>query len=124
MRYFVPLVAAFICWSCSDADDFTLVGQATIKDNEHIELLYRGGGATAPDIIWVQKTSNNQKTFIGKIKWYQDSYESKIWQVNDSIIKVRLTDTSTFKGQFRDFTLNLNNRIYPNDGSMFADSTR
>ena len=124
MRYFVPLIAAFIFSSCSDTDDFTLVGQATINDNDHIELLYRGGGATAPDIIWVQKTSNNQKNFIGKIKWFQGGYESKIWQINDSIIKVRLTDTLIFKGKFRDFTLNLNNRILPNDGSMFADSTR
>ncbi len=102
-------------------NDFTVIRQTTLKNNVQIKLLYRGGGATAPDVIWVQKTFRNQKSYIGKIKWSSNSDESNIWQVNDSIIRVRLTDTLFFKGQFRDFTLNLNDAIYPNDGSAFAE---
>ena len=103
-------------------NDFILVGRETLKDSQQIELLFRAGGATDRDVIWIQKTLNNQKSYIGRIKG-DDRYKFKIWQENDSIIKIRLTDTLNISGKFRDFKINLNNRIYPNDGSMYADST-
>jgi hypothetical protein len=84
----------------------------------------RGGGATGKDVIWVKKVTNSEENYIGKIKWYLNGFDSKISQVNDSLIQVRLTDTATiWKGKFRDFTINLNNRVHFNDGSMYTDST-
>ena len=118
---FTTIICFFI--GCSFDDGLTKVGEQSLKDKSIIELCMRGGGATDIDVIWVRKTTGTNQKFIGRIKWYLNGFDTKIWQVNDSLIKVRLTDTINWKGTFRDFTLNLNNKVEPNDGSMYADST-
>ncbi len=96
----------------------------TLKDGSIITLYYLGRGATAQDVIWVTKSSKNKKKYIGKFKWFDDkSSKINIWQINDTLIKIRLTDTTIWKGVFTDFTINLNNKIETNDGSLYADSS-
>jgi len=94
-----------------------------LKDHSVIELYYSGGGATADDIIWIRKISENKKKYIGRIKWVGSNDKINIDEINDTIINIRITDTIIYKGKFREFKVNTNNKIEPNDGSMFADST-
>ena len=120
MKYLICFFITLTTWSCIFQSDYTSIGKLVLGNGDQIELLYRGGGATASDVIWVQKTSNSKDSFIAKIN-YHKKIQAKLWQINDSIIIVRLIDTAFFKGKFRDFRLNLNKRIYPNDGSPYAE---
>jgi hypothetical protein len=113
MKQLLSLLGVGLITSCSiSGSDSKIIGKDTLKNNTVIQLEMRGGGATAPDVIWVKKVTDTEENYVGKIKWYLNGFESKISQVNDSIIKVRLTDTVTiWKGQLRDFTISLNNRV-------------
>ena len=127
MKPLYSLITLFIILftGCLDlgSSEETLIGKQVIKDGSVIELYGRGGGATAADIIWVKRTPYNKDEYIGKIKWSLFEAKKEIWQTNDSIIKIKLTDTSIFKGNFRVYTINIHNKVRPNDGSMYADST-
>jgi len=125
MKY--SLVTVFViffsgCLDLGKSEDI-LIGKQLIKDGSVIELYAGGGGATAPDVVWVKRNPSNKGEYIGKIKWGLFEAESKIWQISDSIIKIRFTDTSIFKGKFRDYTINIYNKVRPHDGSLYADST-
>ncbi len=112
---FISLI--FFLNGCGFESNLIKVGKKTLNDKSVIELYYFGGGATAPDVVWVKKMVKNDQWYIGKIKWYcPDGYETNIWQINDTLIKIRFIDTSTWKGTHTDFIINTNNRIEPNDG--------
>jgi hypothetical protein len=125
MRLLLYLFVVSSIVGCSLSDNSPVViGKDTLQNKTIIQLEMRGGGATGKDVIWVKKVSNSEENYIGKIEWYLNGFDSKISQVNDSLITVRLTDTATvWKGKFRDFVINLNNKVQFNDGSMYADST-
>ncbi|MFT3910916.1 MAG: hypothetical protein QM737_15970 [Ferruginibacter sp.] len=121
MKYLIFVFTFFIC-GCWFEMTMKKVYTKQLKDNSIIEVYYSGGGATADDIIWIRKISGNKKKYIGKIKW-ADNYQIDIYEINDSLINIKFTDTTIYKSKFREFKINTNNKIEPNDGSMFADST-
>jgi hypothetical protein len=97
----------------------TVMAKCILRSGDVIELKYRGGGATAPDVIWVYKKTRNKKNIIiGKIQG-TDSEHATISEIDSNRIKIRLTDTLFKKAQFRDYIINLNNRIGRNDGSPY-----
>jgi hypothetical protein len=79
-------------------------------------------GATIPDVTWIRKVlKNGDSYFIGKIKAVFAGDKVTISQLSNTIIKIRFTDTTIWKGQFRDFTINLNKRIELNDDSPYSE---
>ena len=76
-----------------------------------IELDYSGGGATAPDIIWVKKvTKDGQKTIVGQIKDFTDSDKVDIKEIDSNYIALKFLVTD-FQDHPVVFTINLNNKI-------------
>ena len=106
--------------------DFSMVGEEvtiadkTLKDGSIIQLDFRGGGATAPDVIWVSKTNNSGKILISKFKWREKGYTTEILQTTDSTINIKFTDTSLFIGSITTFRISLMDTIHHNDGSPYA----
>lgn len=113
MKQLLYLLGIFFITGCLfSGNSSTIIAKDTLKNNTVIELEMHGGGATALDVIWVKKSTNTEEHYIGKIDWYLNGFDSKISPVNDSLINVRLTDTVTWKGQFRDFIFNLNKKVH------------
>jgi len=122
--FFLILLLFNRCAFDSFESNLERINKKALNDSTDIELYYGGGGATAPDVIWVRRIVKNKQQYIGKIKWSgTEWYKTDIEQVNDTLIKIRITDTLNWKGRFREFIISINNRIEPNDGSMYADGT-
>ena len=100
--------------------DDVRVASKTLKDNSIIQLDYRGGGATAPDVMWVSRKIKNDEILIGKFKWSEKGYMTEISQNNDDSVNIKFTDTSVFKGQITIFRISLKDTIHFNDGSPYA----
>jgi hypothetical protein len=105
----VLLIYLFLFTGCSLEIEKRKIAEYKLKDGDAIELIYRGGGATAPDYIEVKKKGSN--SIIHDIKGFDDRYLFSFNQLNDSLLKVTFTDTAYFKGQRTDVIINLNNRI-------------
>lgn len=89
-----------------------------------IELDYSGGGATAPDIIWVKKiTKDGQKTIVGQIKDFTDSDKVDIKEIDSNYIALKFLVTD-FQDHPVVFTINLNNKIERNAGYPFNQPQR
>ena len=97
------------------------IADKTLKDSSIIQLDYRGGGATAPDIIWVSRKQKNDKILISKFKWFENGYTTEISQITDDTINIKFTDTSVFKGHITNFKISLRDTIHFNDGSPFVN---
>ena len=121
----VTLVTAMATlYSCFDmvGEDVTIATKI-LKDRSVIQLDYRGGGATASDVIWVsKKDKDSNKILIGKLKWFKEGYTTDIFQITDSTISIKFVDTSVFKGTVTFFDINLKDTIHYNDGSEYATS--
>ena len=109
MLFFILLW--FVSCFTMDAEEKTM-GKSKLKNGDIIELVNRGVGATAPDIIWVYKTNiHGEKFIVGKIVGIGSDYKVDFNQLNDSLLKVILTDTSVFKGIVRLDTINFRNGV-------------
>ena len=90
-----------------------------LPNGKTLQLTQIGGGATSVGAIWVSERKNNDDVLIERIDGYSttDCIPS-LQQLNDSIIMITLIDT-VIRRQFK-YRVNLNNRIFPNDGSPGA----
>ena len=100
--------------------DDVKIADKTLKDGSIIQLDYRGGGATAPDVIWVSRKIKNDKVLVSKFKWFESGFTTEISEAADDTINIRFTDTSTFKGHITIFKISLKDTIHFNDDSPFA----
>ena len=116
---FSILTMLFGCLSM--VGDDVKIADKTLKDGSIIQLDYRGGGATAPDVIWVSRKRENDKILISKLKWFENGYTTEISQTTDDTINIKFTDTSGFKGHITIFKIGLRDTIHFNDGSPYAN---
>jgi hypothetical protein len=100
--------------------DDVKIADKTLKDGSIIQLTYRGGGATAPDVIWVSRKRKNDPILISKFKWFENGYTTDIEQITDDTINIKFTDTSVFKSHVTNFKISLRDTIHFNDDSPFA----
>ena len=125
MKYFILLFILFP-YSCTDYTEkkITMI-HYQLRNGDAIELEYTIGneiGATTPDVTWIRKIPKNGDSYlIGKIKAVFEGDNVIISQLNDSIIKIRFIDTVIGKKQFKDYIVNLNKNIKPNDGSPYIE---
>lgn len=85
-----------------------------------IELYYSGGGATAPDIIWVKKiTKDGQEVLVGKIKDFTNSDKVDIREVDNNHISLNFINEKDFLGHPVVFLINLNDKKERNATSSF-----
>ena len=120
--HLLPLTTLTMLFGClSMVGDDIKIADKTLKDGSILQLYYRGGGATSPNVIWVSKKDKNYKILIGKFKWFESGYTTEISQTTDDSINIKFTDTSIFKGQITIFKISLRDTIRYNDGSPFAN---
>jgi hypothetical protein len=82
-------------------------------------------GATTPNVMWIKRLSpNNKIKLVGKIQTIFDQDSVSIYQLNDSLIKLRFTDTAVAKGKSKDFIININKSVEPNDGSSYLQQNQ
>ena len=98
---------------CSFEKEEKLMAEYKLKDGNVIELRYVGYGATTPNIIQVNKKNPNEDTsvLIEKIEGFDYNYKVEFNQINDTLLKVTLIDTSSFKGNHMDWMINLNKKF-------------
>ena len=111
------LITLSSCFSMVGED--VTIAKKILKDGSLIQLDYRGGGATAPDVVWVSKTNSRNRILIGKYKGSENGYAIEISQINDSIV-IKLTDTLRLRGAIIAYQLSLKDTIYYNDGSSYV----
>jgi len=116
---FAALITLYSCFSMVGEE--VMIADKKLKDGSIIQLDYRGGGATAPDVIWVSKTNNNGKILISKFRWREKGYTTEISQTTDSAINIKFTDTSVLFGHITTFNISLRDTIHHNDGSPYAN---
>ncbi len=120
--YALLLIACEFLTSCFFMRDERTLITKSLSNGERIEVYYVGYGATTSDVIWIAKINNNKRNIVGKIKDFDFTFKINLNQINDSIIRLRFTDTTNFTGIYNDFFINLNNRIEPNDGSPYNEN--
>ena len=99
------------CWSTLfEMKEQHLIGYK-INDTTSIELYYVNLGATSSNLIHIRRKVPGQEKNIAIIKGFDDTYLIDIKQVDDSILNITFTDTSSYwKGKSRDFLVNINNK--------------
>ena len=75
---FSILTMLFGCLSM--VSDDLKIADKTLKDGSVLQLDYRGGGATAPDVVWVSRKRKSDKILIGKFKWPDNGYTTKSYK--------------------------------------------
>jgi hypothetical protein len=80
-----------------------------LRDGSEVEFYYEGGGATAPSGIRVRK--KNSDTVIDELPKFDYTYVLSFKQIDDTLLKVILLDTSYFKGHVTERIINLNKRM-------------
>jgi hypothetical protein len=92
-----------------------VMSQYKLRNGDIIELRSIGVGATAADVIWINKTNmKGDKVIVSRLVGLSDIYEVSFEQLNDTLLKISFVDTVVFKGSRIDTTINLNKRITPN----------
>jgi hypothetical protein len=76
-----------------------LIRKYKLKDGENLELWSVGSGATDVDDIWLLKKQVNQKTndTVCNLLGYNEKYMIGLRQINDSLVRIVLSDTSKFR---------------------------
>jgi hypothetical protein len=103
------LTTMLVIVGCSLDVEIRKLAEYKLKDGNSIELIYRGGGATAPDYIEVKKKGSD--SIIEDLKGFNDKYIFSFHQLNDSLLNVTLTDTAYFTGQHANVIINMNKRV-------------
>ena len=91
--------------------DEHFLGRYKMNNITTIELHYIGLGATTKDIIEVRKKTADGTTLVTRIEGFNDTYKVEMKSINDTLLKIIFTDTIDFKGQSRDFIVNLNEKV-------------
>jgi hypothetical protein len=119
-------VILLIClFSCGLQDEKEIFDLATYKlqDSSTIVLQIKTGsylGATTPDVTWINKRlANGQQQQIGKIRRWLDKGTISFEPLNDSLINIQFVDSMWHHASL--YTVNLNQRIYPNDGLPYLE---
>jgi hypothetical protein len=89
-----------------------LMGEYKLNDGNILELRYIGYGASTENVIRVNKRNPKENTsvMVEQIKGFDNNYQVEFNQMNDTLVKVTLIDTSNFKGKRMDWEINLNKR--------------
>lgn len=120
MKYIILLTIIFFTWGCHIfSKTETLMGKYFLSDGTVIEVIFVGYGSTSPNVIWVTKLKDDRRIAIGEIEGPDFRKKVNVFQTDNKHIKVRLTDTMLFKGQYNDYQINLDTIIDRNHGSPF-----
>ncbi len=84
------------------------MGKFTLRSGDMIELDHYDGGATAPMGIRVKK---NGSILIEDWEKFSSIYKVSFQQINDTLVKVTLTDTMAFEGQSIIKMVNVNHQV-------------
>lgn len=126
MKNFYFTIFLICLFSCSMQDDgeINVLANYTLKDSSTLVLQIKTGsylGATTPDVTWINKKLNNgQAQQIGKIKRWLDKGTIRFKPLNDSLVNIYFVDSIWHQTSL--YTVNLNQRIYPNDGSAYLEA--
>lgn len=97
------------------------MGNYILPNGNVITLRCIGTGATAPDVVWVHESLKDTQVIVGKIEGFNDHWKATVYNIDTNHIKIRFTDTIGVRGGFRDFIIDLNNRITMNDDSPYNE---
>jgi len=75
-----------------------IIGKYPLKNGESVELWSVGSGATDVDNIWVLKKKGNQETkdTVCNLLGFNERNRISVKQLDDSMIRIALFDTSRF----------------------------
>lgn len=113
MKSIISFLAIILFNGCGDmfSKDEHILGSCKINNSTTIELHYIGLGATTKDVIQVQKKTTSGNTLVKIIEGFNDTYKVEMKPLDDTLLKITFTDTIDFKGQSRDFIVNLNEKV-------------
>ena len=109
------MLIVFLTQCSSFQKEEKLMREYKLNDGNILELRYIGYGATTENVIQVNKKTprDNTSVMVEKIKGFDNNYQVEFNQINDTLVKVSLIDTSNFKGKRMDWEINLNKRAKP-----------
>jgi hypothetical protein len=123
--YSILLVCLFSCGTQNDEKIIDLANYR-LKDSSTLVLQIKTDGylgATTPDVTWInKKLPNGQEEQIGKIKRWLNPGIIKFEPLNDSLINIHFVDSVWHHASL--YTVNINQRIYPNDGRIILNRNR
>jgi hypothetical protein len=120
MKRFIYITFIWMISGCFLLNNEQFMAKKVLSTGITIELYYSGGGATAPDIIWVKKiTKDGQKTLIGQINAFTNSDKVDIKEVDSSHISLNFVNEKDFQGHSIVFVIDLNSKIERNAGYPF-----
>lgn len=126
-KLFLLLVSISLL-ACSEHEEgkTVILAQHQLKDGSSLLFEIKTGtylGATTPDVTWINKVEKDgRKLQVGKIKSWLDKGTFSFSPVNDSMFTVRYVDSVWH--DTANYTFNINQRIYPNDGSPHIERQR
>ncbi len=98
---FLSMMISSCCCGCVNMfeTEQKLIRKYKLKDGENLELWSVGSGATDVDDIWLLKKQVNQKTndTVCNLLGYNEKYMIGLRQINDSLVRIVLSDTSKFR---------------------------
>ena len=117
MKYSILIILVLALSSCWNRE--TTISQFNLSNGDVIKLIVykdRPLGATFKSSLYVKRIfKDGNSVLMGQIQGFTRGYRPNFMQMNDSLLKIRLTDTLIFKGEFVDFIANLNRHIEPNE---------
>jgi hypothetical protein len=120
--FFLPIF--FFTCEIKDHEKIVILANYQLKNGAILNLQEKTGGylgATTPNVTWINKTEKNgQELQVGKIKQLLDMGEISFEPVNDSLIKLLYVDSIWHHTSI--YIINVNQRIYPNDGSAYLEA--
>jgi len=105
------LMATLLC-SCfemfNEKKDLILTCKLDAKST--FEVYSIGYGATTKGHTEVRKTFNSGSDIVKRIDGDYNGYKAEIFRVNDTLFRIKFTDTSVFKGMSKSFIFSINDR--------------
>ena len=115
--------ASLLSCGLEDDEQTLVLGSFQLKDGVTLALQEKIGGylgATTPNVTWIKiKERNGKEQQVGKINRFLDMGTISFEPINDSLISLQYIDSILhYKSKY---IININKRIYPNDGSPYLE---
>ena len=126
MRKVYFILFSICLFSCRVQNDEEIIVLANyrLKDNSTLVLQIKTGsylGATTPNVTWInKKLDNGQEEQVGKIRRWLEKGTITFEPLNDSLINIHFVDSISHQAFL--YTINVTQRIYPNDGSAYLEA--
>lgn len=89
----------------------TLLAEYRLQNGQTIRAYLIGTGATTKDRVQLRRTDFNQEIILKEVQGYANNDKTEIIKINDTLFKIRFTDTLYFKGSIKEEVFTLNERI-------------